>query len=155
MIIYGVVILITMTNLLSAKFLSYDPSIDGICVSRVKYSYSKQFTSSTTCVRMHINHVDNSFILRSEGIRSDLNHVETLNKRWDCSINHNNVWTCKLPNTRMTVKPDQEGKNLAMELQFFNGNEFVMSVWFLYDMSVEKYDPNIKKFEQYVKWLAN
>jgi hypothetical protein len=53
----------------------------------------------------------------------------------------------------MIMKPDQEGKDLAMELQFFEGNEFVMSVWFLYDTSADKYYPNIKILE-YVKWLA-
>jgi hypothetical protein len=151
MLNYGILISI-LINMITAKFLGYDPAVNGICVK--KYAFSTTPIDDIRKVCIKVNLIDNSyvFVLRP----SKFSIVEYIGSGpVDFCGLVGKDYICKIPGATLNVEITQHGRELAMIIQFIINSEPVISFWLVYDFELSPYDPNVKKFEEYMKWLMN
>jgi hypothetical protein len=150
MFAYGVIITILLSiSFLSPKFLSYDPVIDGTCASYIWYNddHSKATNSlQKECLGIYVNFIDYVYIIKLD--------YWYISPPYPTCQNGPDGVTCTFSSVRMIAEPSNLGKKLAMRISFYNDEGVAFKMFFTYHESVP-YDPNRKKFEEYMKWLSN
>jgi hypothetical protein len=97
-------------------------------------------------------------ILLNQVFDKDLNSLDNAYldnlKALPCQYYNDGGIICKLVNVSMTVEPGRSRGHLIVNLNFTNRSLLAFTATICYAPSVP-YDPNIKKFEDYLKQLVN
>jgi hypothetical protein len=157
MIINGVIIILTLINLITAGFIAYDPALQGTCSFNIWFNGSNSI-SSKHCMNIYINLIDNVHIIKSDDPWDGLiNPNKSINQRFNtyysCQNEIKGVQICRFIGLKMKTESIELGNELAMRITFYKGEEQVYMMSITYDASFVQ-DPNVKTFEEYLKWLS-